>query len=244
MNSFVRVVVTLLFLLPMTSAAVTTEAECMALPFRYVGPEGTLPYRLLFLGNVQSSETSLLVVLHGRSDCGNDNRRQLETPALKALLRHRMPSSGRLAVVLPQCPEGKAWEAVLPTVRALAEAKARTLGVAPGRVALTGFSMGGGACYALMAQEGHPFARALAVCAGGDPLLAGKLSGVLRVVCGAEDRVVRPERVQALVSAASDNPRVKLTLRVLPGKDHLGAGEAAYDEAALDWLLGVGPSNP
>lgn len=211
-----------------------------ALTFKGAG--GAIAYRQFVLNGAKPGAGSLVVILHGRSGTGNDNLRQLNSPAVRALLAYAEQKKEKCLLLVPQCPEGRDWTrgspAMIDLVRELVEHKRKAFDIPPERTLLTGISMGATACYALLSEPDHPFARALIVCGGGSPRMASRLTGNLRLVNGGADRVIPPERPLALANAVGEGtPNLSLSLTLLPGKDHVAAAEEAYDLAALTWLF-------
>ena len=204
------------------------------------GGAGTLNYCQFAENTDLSGETFLVLILHGRSGSGSDNLQQLATPALRPLLEYVRAERIKAVLLLPQCPERRGWigDGMFDMVVELVSAKCREFGVSEKHCLLTGFSMGGGACYPLMAQYPGRFARALVVSAGGFPDMAKNMRGDFYIAIGAEDRVVQPANAERMASALRANG-CSTRLEILPGKDHVDGGAAAYRGDARNWLFRI-----
>ena len=107
----------------------------------------------------------------------------------------------------------------------------------PGRIYLTGLSMGGYGAWELAARIPERFAAVAPICGGGDEAQAAKLVG-LPIWCfhGADDKVVPVERSRSMVAAikaAGGEPKFS----ELPGVGHDSWTPAYRDGALLGWLF-------
>jgi predicted peptidase len=211
-------------------------------------------YRLLRPAGVEPGRKyPVLLFLHGAGERGSDNESQLKflpTWMAEEALRKKHPCF----VIAPQCRDGRLWAefdlddkkaaalAVEPTVDLAAavaalDAVMKAEPVDPGRVYLTGLSMGGYGTWDLAARMPNRFAAILPICGGGDERTAAKLAA-LPIWCfhGDGDTVVPVERSRTMieaVKAAGGSPKYS----ELKGVGHDSWTPAYRDPATLDWLF-------
>jgi len=194
----------------------------------------------------------LVVFLHGAGERGRDNEKQLKylpTWLAEPALRERHPCF----LLAPQCREDERWVDISwadkkstpqgpPTTDMLAVIAALNAVIAaepvdPGRIYLTGLSMGGYGSWDLAARQPERFAALLPICGGGDEATAPRLAK-LPIWCfhGDADKVVPVERSRTMIAAvraAGGDPKYS----ELPGVGHDSWTPAYRDPAVLDWLV-------
>ena len=202
------------------------------------GRNGKLLY-CRFAENMDREGAPLLVlILHGRSGSGSDNAQQLATPAIKPFLEHVRKNRIKAVFLLPQCQQGSGWvdDDMMKLVMEFFDAMSRKYGAPPRKCLLTGFSMGGGACYVLAAANPGRFARIWVVGAGGFPEMAKGMRGDFYISGGGEDRVVPVANAEKMAAALRDHG-CEVQLEILPGKGHVDGGAAAYRGKGRDWFF-------
>jgi predicted peptidase len=211
-------------------------------------------YRLLKPATVEpGKQYPLVLFLHGAGERGSDNELQLAylpTWLAEEENRRRHPCF----VVAPQCRADHKWVEIdwsdksslpqqpEPTVDMAAavaalDAVVQTEPVDPGRVYLTGISMGGYGSWDLAARMPERFAAVIPVCGGGDEATAPKLKA-LPIWCfhGDADRAVPVERSRTMVEAVkAAGGTVKYT--EYEGVGHDSWTPAYRDPATLEWLF-------
>jgi predicted peptidase len=194
----------------------------------------------------------LVVFLHGAGERGRDNEKQLKylpTWMAEPALRERHPCF----LLAPQCREDERWVDISwadkkstpqgpPTTDMLAVIAGLNAAIAaepvdPGRIYLTGLSMGGYGSWDLAARQPERFAAILPICGGGDEATAPRLAK-LPIWCfhGDADKVVPVERSRTMIAAvraAGGDPKYS----ELPGVGHDSWTPAYRDPAVLDWLF-------
>ncbi|MBS1369269.1 MAG: hypothetical protein HPZ91_04855 [Lentisphaeria bacterium] len=223
-----------------------------------------LPYCQTLENPDAAGGVTLILLLHGRSRCGSDNKRQLDQKALPPIQDYARKKGRKILILLPQCPSGKDWlrggrnvsasgrrnafrgkrnassgEQDAPGMIAaeLVKVKMKEFNIPANRVFISGFSMGGAACYGIMMKNPGLFSRALIVSSGGQPNMATRLRGDFYLVQGENDELFPPAKAQSTADALRNNPECSVQLKVVPGKDHSGAADAAYTGEILDWLF-------
>jgi len=194
----------------------------------------------------------LVVFLHGAGERGRDKEKQLKylpTWMTEPALRERHPCF----LLAPQCREDERWVDISwadkkstpqgpPTTDMLAVIAGLNAAIAaepvdPGRIYLTGLSMGGYGSWDLAARQPERFAAILPICGGGDEATAPRLAK-LPIWCfhGDADKVVPVERSRTMIAAvraAGGDPKYS----ELPGVGHDSWTPAYRDPAVLDWLF-------
>ncbi|MFO0955983.1 MAG: prolyl oligopeptidase family serine peptidase [Isosphaeraceae bacterium] len=218
----------------------------------------TLPYRLLRPDGYDrdgAGRYPLVVILHGIGERGTDNERPLRN-GVEEFARGPFRKAFPCFLVVPQCPPDQLWcnfssagtrgnlplahEPTEPAalVLELIDAMRREYRVDPGRIYLTGVSMGGYGTWDLIAREPSLFAAAIPVCGGGDPAQAGKLTRLpIWAFHGDQDELVPVERSRDMIAAirqAGGEPRYT---------EYAGVGHDSWTPTyrnveVLAWLFG------
>ena len=212
----------------------------------FVSQNGRLNY-CEFLENADTrGKTWMVLVFHGMSACGDDNLRQLASPAIKPLLNYVRRKKIKTLVLVPQCPADASWarggeKPVLDLVDELANAKRREYGVVSERSIATGFSMGAGGCYFLLMKHPGEFTRAIVVGAGGMESWAQKLRGAFYIATGTEDQFSSADNAEALARAIAERGNV-VRFEKLAGADHLQSAEKVYGGDCWKWAFSKKPT--
>lgn len=225
-------------------------AICGTPPARlcFKGATGVLDYCQFVENKDAPGEPFFVLVLHGRSGSGDDNTRQLTTPAVAPLLNFVRTNAFKTVIIIPQCPADGDWirnprGSPLATAAELVKVKTKEFNIPPKRVFITGVSMGGGACYALLAKENGLFAKAVVVSAGGRATDAARINCGVDIYHGEHDRVIPLERARAMAAAISGNRNASVSFTVLKGKGHADAAAAAYSGECWRRLFETTPDN-
>ena len=145
----------------------------------------------------------------------------------------------KAVLLLPQCPDSRSWvdDDMAKLVMAFLDAKMKEFHAPAANCLVTGFSTGGEACYPLCAAYPGRFARVLAVGCGGRPDTARGVRGSFYIAIGDRDRVVPPANAERMAQALRDSG-CRVRLELIPGRDHVDGGWAAYRGAAREWFFG------
>lgn len=224
-------------------AEVETDTGIHVIRKTFAGKSGRIAYCQIEENMKRPGETAALVlILHGKSGAGRDNSRQLSSPAVESLLKFTRSGGVSVLILVPQCPPERDWvrggeNSVLTAVAELTAEKCREFRIPPERCYVTGVSMGGGACYAIMAARPGRFAKAVVVSAGGRPELAGRLTGDFYIVHGGNDRLIPVQRARRMAQAIGCRGGGHVQFVCLPGKGHTDGAEAAYSRTCWEWLF-------
>jgi predicted peptidase len=211
-------------------------------------------YRLMRPATIEPGvKYPLVLFLHGAGERGDDNEKQLAyLPTWLAAeeARRKHPCF----VLAPQCRTDHRWvEIDWSDKKSLPQKPVMTVDMAaavtalsavtkeepvdPGRVYLTGISMGGYGSWDLAARMPEWFAAVIPICGGGDETTAPKLKG-LPIWCfhGDADKAVPVERSRTMVEA------VKAAGGTVQYTEYEGVGHDSWspayrDPATLDWLF-------
>lgn len=177
----------------------------------------------------------LIVFLHGAGERGDDGLLQTEVGLGSAIRRNAawFPA----IVVMPQCPEGVWWDKAVEDIERAYELTRMEYNIDPGRMYLTGLSMGGYATWMYGAQTIDRWAALLPICGGGNAEDAPALARVPTwAFHGADDETVKPEEsrkmVEAIKQAGGD-----IQYTELEDTGH-NSWDAAYrDRRVIRWLF-------
>jgi len=157
-----------------------------------------LPYRLFVPQKYSSSDQyPLVLLLHGSSERGSDNRKQLTT-AVKTFISDRVQDSEQCFVLAPQCPRDNQWlntefkEKPFPNynqdeiaesdamkmIMAVIDLLTREFSIDSKRIYVTGFSMGGSGSWDIILRYPDIFAAAVPITGVSDPSKAGLISNL------------------------------------------------------------------
>jgi predicted peptidase len=176
----------------------------------------------------------LILFLHGAGERGAD---------LEKVKVHGPPKivetdkSFPFIVVSPQCPEGSSWNDRIDMLIALLDDVIARYNVDPGRVYLTGLSMGGFGAWELGCRYPERFAAVVPICGGGQSWRVCAMKHVpVWAFHGAKDPVVPLARSEEMVNALKAcGGSVKFT--VYPDAQHDSWTETYNNPELYKWLL-------
>ena len=180
---------------------------------------------------------SLVLLMHGLSNSGSDNLRQLAMPAIKPLLNYLRQHKIKALVLIPQCPKDKSWirdRDMLETLHDLVESKRKKYGISYSNSIISGFSMGGGGCFSYMMRHPKVFRKAILVSAGGRAAQPDKLQGEFYIAVGSRDRFVSPENSEKFAKELSRKNKVRFEM---PDLDHIETAQKIYSGDCWDWAF-------
>ena len=208
-----------------------------------------LPYRLFrpaALDPGVATRYPLVIFLHGAGQRGTENRVQVTNARCWA--RPEIQADHPCFILAPQCPPDCRWVEVdwgslahdqpagpsrpMRLLLDLIPALLREFPIDPGRIYLTGVSMGGYGAWDLLARRPDAFAAIIPVCGGADLATAPRVATVPAwLFHGDRDEVVRVSRSRDMVralQAAGGSPR---------SSEYRGAGHAIWDRAYAEPTL-------
>lgn len=180
----------------------------------------------------RTKKLPLVVFLHGAGERGNDLERvKKHGPPKKIAQGAAFP----FFVLSPQCPEDRRWnsEKLYELISYIVDAYP----VDPGRIYLTGLSMGGYGTWDLLASYPDLFAAAVPICGGGAPWVAAKVKDIpIWVFHGAKDKVVPLSESEVMVEAIK-NAGGNVRFTVYPDAAHDSWTETYDNPEVYNWLL-------
>jgi len=200
----------------------------------------TLPYRkaeICTSASGSSNPLSVVIYLHGGTNKGNDNSRQLSEPAVDSigtyLLSHKIAS----VFLVPQCPSDKSWGGEMnAAVKALVDKYIQT-GGASCKAYILGGSMGGTGVWSMCSSYPGVFAGAMPV--AGNPSRCEASNVALTpiiTVMGSADVIMDYEKVSEFVSKLQAvGGEASFTLE--EGLTHEETCVRAYTESRLSKLF-------
>lgn len=201
----------------------------------------------------QGAVFPLVLFLHGAGERGDDNRAQIKH-GVADILKWTAENDQPCFLLAPQCPKEVWWaeldretmnlmpggkpEKPLLRVLKLVEEVMEKQSVDPGRVYVTGLSMGGYGTWSMLATVPEKIAAAMPVCGGGDPESVAKFAKVpVWVFHGAKDGAVplaSSERMVEALKKAGGEPK----FRVYPEAGHDSWSATYRDGKVLEWMFG------
>ena len=199
-------------------------------------------------GYVRGDDVPLVVFLHGSGDDDYDSEwlTSLALPAV--ILFDGLPSTEPFALLAPEAAPGTSWdEGGQPdTVAALVDDVVSRFGIDPGRVSLTGWSMGGYGVWHVATRFPDRFARVASVSGSGygttdlpDGLDVCALGDVpFRAYHGAADMISPPGPITSIVSEWEKRCGRTIDFRLLDGVGHFAVADLVYhDPDFYRWFL-------
>ena len=213
-------------------------------PMEYDG----LQYQQL-AGKIDGAEKPALVVfLHGGHARGDDNRKQIQLPAVKDIsdyiLKNQMPAY----FLVPQCPGDKEWvpqrgtEGCSEQVLGLIYQYITEKGIDPTRVYLCSVSMGSWASWTLVRDNPGLFAAAFIASGNHRGISPEQLTGTpLCITVGSQERTL--DAIQWMADGIRKAGGT-VEFDILTGCDHPRACNKAFTPKRLKWLFSQTKSNP
>ena len=219
----------------------------------------TLPVRILYPENFDPAKKyPLMLFLHGRGECGNDNEKQL-THGSKMFLDLEFRKNHPAVVVFPQCSEDSYWSNVeieaVNTKRFFTfqkggePTKAMKLllsftkeffekdFVDKSKIYVGGLSMGGMGTYEILRREPKTFAAAFAICGGDHIKNCKKYKNVpLWIFHGGLDDIVSPQfsyGIYRRLRELGHTPKFNIYLKA----NHNSWDSAFAEPDLLPWLF-------
>ena len=218
----------------------------------------TLHYRILYPRNFDENKRYPLVLfLHGRGECGDDNEKQL-VHGSKLFLDSldKYPA----VVLFPQCPETDFWATIdrnqkdngssqldfpsdrppgpsLAAVMDLVNQELAKPYIDENRFYVTGLSMGGMGTWELLWRMPEKIAAAAPICGGGPPEKASAMVDVpIWIFHGMKDVVVPPNQSIRMLKAIQDlGGLARITL--YPDANHNSWDPAFAEPDFLPWMF-------
>lgn len=184
---------------------------------------------------------ALLIYLHGKSGCGTDNERQIQTPSVCNIHDFLQKSEMSIYFIAPQCPPTHEWAAHrdMPgyedKIFELIEHYIKDVGVDINRIYLCGVSMGSVGTWKIL-QEKNDFFAAVFIASGGNRNAEPNeyLKTPLCVTVGEFERSTEDLR---WLSLEIERLGGRVNFSILAGLGHREACDKAFTAERLKWLF-------
>ena len=216
--------------------------------FIHTHKKDSLPYGLLEpLKPVKGEKYPLVIFLHGASERGTDNEKNIKH--IQLLFNYNTFNKYPCYVLAPQCPKGEVWTTMMngksysatPTrpmemlIQVLDKISAQ-YPIDLTRVYVTGVSMGGFGTWDLLARFPHRFAAGVPVCGGGDVKTIEKIKHIpVWAFHGAEDETVPAEFSRKMIDALHEAGALP-GYTEFPGVGHSSWHHAYKEPQLMPWL--------
>ena len=253
----------LLFFISFLFSFIWANAQDLSLfqPSFYAVGKDTMPYRILYTNNYDSTkEYPLVLFLHGAADRGNDNRKQLSKGGalfVKDEVRKNHPA----IVVFPQCSYRSFWSALqlgydtvkkhplmqfpvngkptkaMELLEGMTAHLLESMPVKKDQVYVGGLSMGGMGTYEIVKRMPGIFAAAFPICGAANAATAPNLVNTSWwIFHGEQDPLVAFHFSQEMVDALKhEGAQVKFT--AYPDAVHNSWDSAFAEPGLLPWLF-------
>ncbi|KAA8480209.1 phospholipase/carboxylesterase [Arcticibacter tournemirensis] len=226
----------------------------------FVSKNDTLPYRILFPEDFDSSKKyPVLFFLHGRGESGDNNESQL-THGGRLFLKKDIRKNYPAIIIFPQCPKDSYWANVdistdstgkrsfdfqkggeptkaMHALLGLVERMLEKPYADKQQIYVGGLSMGGMGTFELLRRKPEVFAAAFAICGGDNVKNVKKYRKIpLWIFHGAKDDIVDPQFSERIVEELHKKGNdVKFT--VYPEANHNSWDSALAEPDLLPWLF-------
>jgi len=211
------------------SYAQTFTATSDRTPLRYLLtlPQGYEP---------KGKASPLILFLHGAGERGDDLERvKIHSPLNYA---KENPEAFPFVLVSPQCGTDHTWLNELKDLAALVDDVVGKYNVDPGRIYLTGLSMGGFGTWALATEYPERFAALVPICGGGASWAAAALKDIPTwAFHGDNDQVVPYVRSEEMIKAIKKAGNQNAQLTTYPRVGHNAWTQTYANPELYEWLL-------
>jgi len=182
-------------------------------------------------GYVYEANWPLIIFLHGAGECGNDLSLVKVHGPLKVAQEMLLP----FVIIAPQCPEGQSWSAEL--LNAFLHTILNGYSIDPGRVYITGLSMGGTGTWELAKRCPEKISAIAPICGRGSEMNICNLKDVpVWAFHGAKDEIIPLHYSTNTVNKLKKcGGNAKLT--IYPDVAHDSWTETYENPQLYDWFL-------
>ncbi len=210
---------------------------------KFKGRMGSINYCEKFNNKNGKGKTALIVVIHAKSGIGDDNIRQLYSPAVKSLIKYLEKTNTKALVLIPQCPANSSWyraadgSTPYKTVVELVNQKKKDYDISSNIVYITGYSMGGAASYHIIAKYPNLFSKCVLVSSSANTQDLKFLKGNFYIIHGVDDDVIPLDKAEKIVNTLKNNPNVTVKFEKMENKSHLESITDAYNDKLWKWMF-------
>ncbi len=199
-----------------------------------------MPYRILVPRNYDPAKSyPLHIFLHGISERGTDNEKQLSLGASNFQVdsvRNNYPAF----IIFPQCPISDYWfsEPVTQTLKELIDTFVANNTIDKDKISIGGFSMGAYGTFAMVEQNPGFFVAAVAIAGEWDENKAASMTKTKwQIFAGKKDVVVSYSKAEKMAMALT-NAGASVSFTLYSDADHYGTWVKAFSKPDLfSWLF-------
>ena len=200
-----------------------------------------LKYRQLSSCVDDSTKSSLIIYLHGRSGSGSDNKAQLANVAVRNIEKYIKKNNVSAYFLIPQCPIEYEWSpradmpGCIEKVSSLITHFISTHNINTTRIYICGTSMGAVGCWEIIKSNQGLFAAAL-IASGVSPRTQpdSYLNIPIYATCGSQERSYE---VLPWLTSEINRGGGNAKLDILQGLRHRDACDSAFTPKRIQWLF-------
>ncbi len=179
----------------------------------------------------------LVVFLHGWGEKGPEDGSRLDLVCKHGYLKYAAKRDYPFLIAAPQCPLEHVWWQYLESLNAWLDEVLEKTGADPGRITLTGLSMGGYGSWTWAQCFPERFCALVPLCGGGIPVGSDSLVKLpIRAYHGDSDPAVPPSESLKMVSLINSRGG-HAVLTLYPGCGHNCWEQAYQDEELIGWIM-------
>lgn len=206
----------------------------------------SLPYREAAINpDAANGAAAMVILLHGGSQRGNDNVKQINTVAAQTLLGHLTSRKIKSVLLVPQCPSDRLWnESAISYKNPMSQVLYNWINsytasnnIDRTRIYILGYSAGGAGVWRMVSDYPTLFAAAMPAAA---KALMAKSSNMkstpIYAVAGEKDELMELSEIRSWIEELQTTG-CEVRFDVLPGLNHLETCDQAFTTDRLTWLF-------
>ena len=214
----------------------SSEIKAMFSYESFTGSQLTIPYRKAVIHAELAEPPALVICLHGKSDSGKNNKRQMSNRGIQNSTRYFYTMNRKAIILAPQCSTKHKWydSKMLPTLRELIAAYEGS--VDRNRIYIIGESFGGYGTWAMLSHYPQLFAAGLTAAA----YVKGEIYQIKNTpfcaVMGKKDKTVSEKKISAVIQQMiSLGAQVRYV--AIPKASHSTTCSQAFSDENLAWVF-------
>jgi len=202
----------------------------------------TLPYREASICQNESEQSALVIFLHGGSHRGDDNKSQIRSTAIRAIVNYLENSNIKSIVVAPQCDKNHFWHdydgKVSTALKQLIDKLiADNSNINSSRIYIFGYSSGGAGVWRMISDYPDTFAAAMAVASYPRNAYPKNIAqtALCCIMAGKDDKA----KVSLVKPTIKETQKYGGTIKFIVEKDcdHISVCPVAFSDTNLKWVF-------
>lgn len=201
-----------------------------------------MPYRVAHING--TGKPSLVIYLHGGSNKGNDNEKQMNEAGIDSITNYLESRQIEAIYLVPQCPSDKSWGGpMLGVLKSLIDKYVGDGIVDKNSIYIFGGSMGGTGTWSMLSAYPGLFTAAMPVAGNPSKCEADKVASTpVCTVMGTSDRIMSVETTADFINEL--NARNGITrFEIEEGWTHEITCIQSYTTQRLDWVFSHGSNS-